>query len=449
MVRLYSPRVFRRALVTTAAFVLSQALFTLSASAASFPDVPRDHPFGASIALLADLKIINGNPDGNFYPAKPVNRAEFLTLLYRTKSWTPSAPASQCFPDVPRGSWYEAVVCDAAAKGYVGGYPDGKFRPEKDVNRVESLKMIFAVFGYDATQSSAKVSTYVDVQSSAWYMPYFGAAFAYDILPVTGQGTTYYYPESPLLRGEAAAYIHNAMNARIAGSSSSGFSSSTVRSSAASSSSAENVSIHDFDFPFSDDGAFEDKRKEVYRFSLAGKKTVDVIAAVAADSSPAGISCTLFKLEKDGLSFEYYFGFESGWECRISAALASGDYQLEVWPKMPGARFTVYTRDGTSSGNDGFAESKLLQKGMPKAGIMDVGDTGDWYRFTLTRETSMTVNLSSDDARCLVYPMKDVNLASFSGPVCNEQYSYPAGTYYVGVMRKNGRPEKLTYTIGY
>lgn len=443
---------FRRILLATAAFVASQALFTLSASAASFADVPRDHPFGASISYLADLKIVTGNPDGNFYPARPVNRAEFLTLLYRAKGWTPSAPSSSCFPDILRGSWYEAVVCDASAKGYVGGYPDGKFRPEKEVNRVESLKMIFKVYGYDESQASAKASTYVDVQEGAWYMPYFKAAFAYGVLPVIGQGTTYYYPESALLRGEAAAYIHNAMNARLSNASSSAASSAvsaTSRRSAASSAASEDISIHDFDFPFGDEGTFVKKSKQVYRFSLRAATVVNVVASVNANSSPQGVSCTLFKLNSTGLSYEYYFGFESANECRLNVSLGSGDYQLEAWPKMAGASFSVFTKEGVSNGNDGFREAKVLQKDMQKVGILDVGDTGDWYKFTLAKETAMKLSLSSGNVRCIIYPMDDVSLFSFSGPVCNEEYAYPKGTYYVGVIRENAKDEKQTYTIGY
>ncbi len=445
----------RRVLLTATAFVLSQALFTLGASAAFFPDVPRDHPFGASIATLADLGIVSGYPDGNFYPAKPVNRAEFLMLLYRAKSWTPSVPSSSCFADVAHGSWYEAVVCDASAKGYVRGYPDGKFRPEKEVNRVESLKMIFKVYGYDETRTSTEASGYVDVQATAWYMPYFRAAFAYDILPVTGQGMTYYYPESALLRGEAAAYINNAMNVQggIVSSSSSAMSSAVSvtsrRSSAASSAVTEDISIHEFDFPFSDDGTFTKKLKQVYRFSLKAATVVDVVASVNANSTPQGVSCTLFKLNSTGLSYEYYFGFESANECRLNVALGSGDYQLEAWPKMSGASFSVFTKEGVSNGNDGFREAKALQKGMPKVAVMNVGDTGDWYKFTLTKETTMTLNISSGNVRCLIYPMDDVSLFSFSGPVCNEEYSFPKGTYYVGVIRENAKDEKQTYTIGY
>lgn len=451
----------RRIAVSIAAFLASQALFTLSARAASFPDVPRDHPFGASIALLADMKIVTGNPDGNFYPAKPVNRAEFLTMLYRAKGWTPSAPSASCFGDVAHGSWYEAVVCDAAAKGYVAGYPDGKFRPEKEVNRVESLKMIFKVFGYDATNDFTldifmNANSFVDIDWAAWYVPYFKAAYLYEILPVAGQGMTYYYPNSSLLRGEAAAYIHHSLDAKaspniIRGNNAASSSSSVVTRSSRSSesSSVSDVTIHDFDFPFNDDGTFTRKQKELYRFSLRESASVELKASVDANASPSGLSCTLFKLNETGLSFEYYFGFENGNECVVSAALTAGDYQFEIGPRMSGATFSVHATTRKSFGNDGFSEAKALVKNQPKVAFLEVGDTSDWYKFSLSQETTMTINLSEGDAKCLIYPMENVSLASFSGPVCNAEYAYPRGTYYVGVIRKNFKPEKTSYTIGY
>jgi len=437
---------FRRILLSVAAFVASQALFTLSVHAASFPDVPRDHPFGASIALLAEMKIITGAPDGNFYPARPVNRAEFLMLLYRAKGWTATAPSAACFSDVGRGSWYEAVVCEASAKGHVGGYPDGKFRPEKEVNRVEALKMIFKIFGYRSDVDSEKASTYLDVQYSAWYMPYFKAAFAYNILPVAGQGTTYYYPESSLLRGEAAAYIHNAMNATLQSSSASSAQSSSAatRSSASSVSSVSDLTIHEFDFPFGDEGTFVKKQKVLYRFTLAASKSVELRTTV-----DEGVSCTLFKLNEAGLSFEYYFGFETETECVVNAALSSGNYQLELSPKKAGTAFKIHTSERKSAGNDGFSEAKALVKNQPRSMVMDVGDTSDWYTFSLSQETKLTVKLSEGDGRCLIYPMENVSLFSFSGPVCNEEYAFPRGTYYVGVIRKNLKQEKFSYTLGY
>src|SRR3990167_6556907 len=69
-------------------------------AAGIFPDVGDNHPFKAEIESLARAGIVKGNPDGKFYPERSVNRAEFLTLLYKASGRLPKAIYVQCFTDV-------------------------------------------------------------------------------------------------------------------------------------------------------------------------------------------------------------------------------------------------------------------------------------------------------------------------------------------------------------
>ncbi len=133
-------------------------LLPLAVSAAGlFPDVGDNHPFKAEIESLARAAIVKGNPDGRFSPDRSVNRAEFLKMLYTAMGRVPNAVSSSCFSDVEHGSWYEAYVCDAASKknAFVQGYSDGKFRPASPVSRTEALKMVFTVFGLSAPDISS------------------------------------------------------------------------------------------------------------------------------------------------------------------------------------------------------------------------------------------------------------------------------------------------------
>ncbi len=133
-------------------------LLPLAVSAAGlFPDVGDSHPFKAEIESLARAGVVKGNPDGKFYPDRILNRAELLKMLYTATGRTPNAISSSCFSDVEHGSWYEAYVCDAASKqnGFVQGYSDGKFRPASPVSRTEALKMVFTVFGLSAPDISS------------------------------------------------------------------------------------------------------------------------------------------------------------------------------------------------------------------------------------------------------------------------------------------------------
>ncbi|MCK5021545.1 MAG: hypothetical protein KAS32_31345, partial [Candidatus Peribacteraceae bacterium] len=49
---------------------------------------------------------------------------------------------------------------------------------------------------------------------------------------------------------------------------------------------------------------------------------------------------------------------------------------------------------------------------------------------------------------CSIFPMSNVDLFGFSGPECNQSYSYPPGTYYVSVGRTIAtRTSQKSYTL--
>lgn len=435
---------------SAAALVLSQVLTALPVSAASFPDVGVDNLYREQIETLADRGVVKGNPDGTYVPGKSVNRAEMLTLLYRATGKNPAAPSKACFTDVAAGAWYAAVVCDAAKNGFVSGYSDGYFRPEKEVNRVEALKMIHTVFGFtlNSRASLTPLSAYSDVSTTAWYASYIANAFERKILPVPGMSASAFRPDAAMLRGEAAAYIFNALGLTLRGASSS--SSSVAGRSSRSSAAAveETMQTVNVDFPFEDDGTFDKRKGKAYVFSLKSPTVAAIDVWVEGDN--ASVECRLYKLDS-GTSFalEYYMGYMDGRHCTMRVSLGNGDYQMEIVPKG-GENLTFGLKNNltTGDGNDGFREADLLTKTTPKTGFLAVGDHADWYYFKITKQGSQMVEVvGGDDTRCMIYPMADVDLYGFSGPVCNETYDFPVGTYYVGVMRRDNRDGETSFTL--
>lgn len=65
------------------------------------------------------------------------------------------------------GHWSKASVDRAVAAGYVDGYEDGTFRPEKEVTRAEFVKMVCVALGLPIRDQSSGIG---------WYMPYVAAA---------------------------------------------------------------------------------------------------------------------------------------------------------------------------------------------------------------------------------------------------------------------------------
>lgn len=455
----------RIGIITLSSLLLSQSVSLLS-SAAVFPDVPDGHLYQKEIEFLVGMQVINGNPDGMFLPLKNVNRAEMLKMLYRTAGKTPDPARRLCFPDVQPGSWYEQYVCDAAQRHYVEGYSDGTFRPERPVSRVEALKMIMTVLDIpvpELTKRSRDVVKFVDVSLSAWYTKYLYLAFARRILPIAGQDGPRFYPDQPLFRGEAAAYIYQALHLQeeeqstedVSSSSSSalsmateeGMSSSRKRQESSKSSVAGSI-VKDVRLPLKrEDGVFAGRQAILYRFTLSENQVLRLQMSLSV-GQPGTVTCRLYRLEEQGFSMEYYLGFEEQGNCMMRVALAPGSYQWEVRPSEHDAAYSAEIIGVVGDGNDGFREAKILGKATPRVGVLEVGDTADWYKFTVTSEGDMTLQVSSAEGlSCLIYPMSDVDLYGFSGPQCNETYRYPVGTYYVGVGRLTGKSGSAKYTV--
>ncbi len=443
------------------ALALSQLLLTVPARAAIFPDVPDGHLYQVSIETLVGIKVINGNPDGTFMPDKAVNRAEMLAMLYRANNKTPDASKRGCFPDVQPGSWYELYVCDAAAHGYVKGYPDGTFKPNKELNHVEALKMIEAVFGMGVpdsiTSADASLIAYVDVDLKQWYGTYLVLAIKKGIIPVAGWEATHFFPESASKRGETAAMIAHALfgpdRTSSASSTSVTQSSSSVKNTATSSHSANSNAAaqpktFDVSVPGSFSGNFNKKNSSVYRFTLTSSMMLAADAKLGGAFTDGMITCRLYKIESNGFSNEYYLGYQETGMCHLRTKIAPGNYQLELQPSAADASYMLDIKSAIGDNNDGFSEAKTLLPTQPRSDQLDAGDLADWYKFTLTLDTQLALTFVNDgSAQCVVYPLADVDIFGFTDPTCDKAQLFPKGSYMISVARKNGHQEKTIYTL--
>ena len=114
------------------------------------------------------------------------------------------------------------------------------------------------------------------------------------------------------------------------------------------------------------------------------------------------------------------------------AYVLAGNYQLQIEPTTPNVGYTVVTKEGTGDGNDGFAQARSMTRNNLQTEILNGGDYEDWFKFTVTRETEMTLKIvSASKLRCLIYPGKDVDVFGFSGPQCGEADLYPIGAALV------------------
>lgn len=415
-----------------------------------FRDVPDGHPFKDHIESLARAGVISGNPDGTFAPDRSVNRAEMLKLLYVASGKTAVAPNGGCFSDVVRGSWYEAYVCDAAAMGYVQGYSDGKFRPASPVTRTEALKMVHTVFGMtvpDVTEGDKDLIKFVDISVAAWYTKYISAAFKNGVLPIPGESGSRFYPDKELLRGEAAAYMFNAKNAKSLMQSSA---SSTARGNTSSSSASED-DVRTVPFPFSESGKFDGKKSIAYAFSTSGERTMILATVTVVGFYSSDVTCRLYRLNDSGFSSEYYLGIQTTNSCMVAAAVPAGKYQLQIQPAVADVSYVVEAKAVTSDGNDGFMDAPPLSVSTPRTGVLEANDLNDWYSFTVDKQMKGTITATGTSTlNCIIYTPLSVDQFGFTGPECNKEYDFqPGESYIVGVGRIGATElaKKVTYTV--
>lgn len=137
---------------------------------------------------LVDRGTLEGNPDDTFRPKDPINRAEFLTIVFRGRS--DSKPVGgDCFEDVKADAWYAPFICAAKRREIIEGYPDGSFRPEQPVNFAEAMKMLLLAYDHEIPLRSGL----------AWYEPYTREFDRTDVLARHS-----YIPWEPLNRERAA-----------------------------------------------------------------------------------------------------------------------------------------------------------------------------------------------------------------------------------------------------
>lgn len=116
--------------------------------------------FKNAISHLKEKGIINGYSDESFKPFNPINRAEFMKIV--VSATQTNINGKNCFSDVHE-EWFAKYICTGMANGIVGGYPDGTFKPEQNINVVEALKITFKAFDLNVSTKSS---------DEEWYKPY-------------------------------------------------------------------------------------------------------------------------------------------------------------------------------------------------------------------------------------------------------------------------------------
>ena len=141
-----------------------------------FVDVNIVHPHFEAISFLKNEGVIQGYPDGSFKPQNDVSRVEVLKFILEGIDAKIAGAKKLPFSDVDNQGWYADYLQTALYLNIIDGYPDGSFKPSNTVNKAEFMKMLIEAMNIDIDPEIRSMPLR-DVDKDAWYAPY--AQFAY------------------------------------------------------------------------------------------------------------------------------------------------------------------------------------------------------------------------------------------------------------------------------
>lgn len=146
----------------------SRSLYYSTAS--GFRDVDSTKWYNTYVATLNNAGVITDSRTGYFRPNDAITRAELAAMLAQ---FAEKKSAAIYFSDVSAGYWAANAIALTANLGWINGYPDGTFGPDKTVTRAELMAMVNRATSRAPESTSALLSgmkTWKDNADTArWY----------------------------------------------------------------------------------------------------------------------------------------------------------------------------------------------------------------------------------------------------------------------------------------
>jgi uncharacterized protein YraI len=149
---------------------------------------------------------VKGYPDGSFRPDAGVTRAEFVAMV-DSAFQVPVGQTKNTFKDVHSTDWFARDVQSALAAGFVSGFPDGTFGPQKAIDRQDGASIVAKLLNLSGGGS---LSFSDAAQIDAWAKPSIAELIAKGIM--SGYPDNTFRPQKVISRAEAVVMINKALS---------------------------------------------------------------------------------------------------------------------------------------------------------------------------------------------------------------------------------------------
>jgi len=174
---------------------------TADASAVVFTDIA-GHWAEAYIKQAKEAGYIQGYEDETFKPNRYITRSEAskLIAMWLNKDITDDSCTAGLFSDVDCSTWYAKYVTYLENKGIIKGYKNGTFKPGDNINRAEALKMMLFAKAIQDTDIADLVNPFSDVSMDDWFYNYVMIGYKLSIIQGYKDGT--FGPANNITRAE-------------------------------------------------------------------------------------------------------------------------------------------------------------------------------------------------------------------------------------------------------
>ncbi|MFP4979238.1 S-layer homology domain-containing protein, partial [Paenibacillus sp. CN-4] len=135
-------------------------------SATVYPDVAKTHWAAGAIAVMKEKGLMIGDRSGAFHADQAITRAELAAVAARISNLETAADRMPAFGDTA-GHWAADAIAASWKAGWIKGYADGTFRPNKAVSRAEAVVLLNRVFRRGPLQGMSS-SSWKDVPLTHW-----------------------------------------------------------------------------------------------------------------------------------------------------------------------------------------------------------------------------------------------------------------------------------------
>ncbi len=127
-----------------------------------FTDVPAGEFYTEAVLALVEKGVIKGMTDTTFEPGTELNRAHWVTMLYRAAG-CPAVEEPSSFTDVPAGEFYSDAFAWAEDEGIVNGVGNNLAAPAMLINREQMVTMLYRYAKAEPVECD--LSAYVDADT--------------------------------------------------------------------------------------------------------------------------------------------------------------------------------------------------------------------------------------------------------------------------------------------